>query len=384
MIVFLTLCYCAVLFVAVKAGIIRLNGFWKASPILWMVLLLVFLFIPMQWGAPSGPVRTYYSVIEVVPNVTGAVVEVPVRPLVPVPKGDTLFKIDPVPFQAVVDQRKAALAEAQQAVPQLKASLDAAVAAVDEASGNRDRAKDDYDRFRTANENARERGNESTPFAESDVEQRRLVFVSAEASVVRAQANAEQARLAYQSEIGGQNTTVARLEAELRRAEYDLEQTNVVAPTEGIVIGLTLQTGQRVSNLPLRSWLAFVPKTSRRIVVAIPQTRLRHVEKGQLAEIAFSYRPGEIFTATVEAVVPLNTSAQLPPSGILPSLSALFGPNETNGVILHLDDPQPDVFDIPGGAGGTAAIYTQSVAATHVIRKVMVRMDAWLNYLRPN
>ncbi len=38
---------------------------------------------------------------------------------------------------------------------------------------------------------------------------------------------------------------------------------------------------------------------------------------------------------------------------------------------------------IPGGAIGTAAIYTESVAATHIIRKVMVRMETWMNYLKP-
>ena len=39
------------------------------------------------------------------------------------------------------------------------------------------------------------------------------------------------------------------------------------------------------------------------------------------------------------------------------------------------------LLTLPGGADGTAAIYADSVAATHVIRKIMIRMDAWLNYL---
>jgi hypothetical protein len=36
MIIFLTLGYCAFLFILVKIGIIKLNSFWKASPIIWM------------------------------------------------------------------------------------------------------------------------------------------------------------------------------------------------------------------------------------------------------------------------------------------------------------------------------------------------------------
>ncbi|MEP3437213.1 MAG: efflux transporter periplasmic adaptor subunit, partial [Hoeflea sp.] len=107
MIIFLTLCYCGILFALVKAGIIKLNTFWKISPVLWLVLLLVVLFIPMQWGAPSGPVRSYNKVIEIVPNVNGTVIEVPALPLVLLAKGDVLFQIDPEPFEAAVDRAKA-------------------------------------------------------------------------------------------------------------------------------------------------------------------------------------------------------------------------------------------------------------------------------------
>ena len=54
MIVFLTLIYVGALFLAVKVGIIRMNTFWKISPVLWMVVLFFVLFVPMQWGAPAG------------------------------------------------------------------------------------------------------------------------------------------------------------------------------------------------------------------------------------------------------------------------------------------------------------------------------------------
>ncbi len=383
MIAFLTLCYCAVLFLAVKIGIIKLTTFWKASPLLWALLLFVFLFIPMQWGAPSGPVRTYHSVVEVVPNVTGEVIAVPVKPLKPLSQGDILFEIDPLPFQAIVDQKKAALEEARQQVPQLKAALNASVAAIEEAVANRDLAKDDYDRYRKANEAARKRKNASTPFSEQDVEQRRLTLVAAEASVSRSRANTEQARLAYRTEIDGVNTAVARLEADLRKAEYDLKNTKVRAPTDGRVLALTLRPGQRVSNLPLRSWVAFMPKEDRRIVMAVPQTRLRHVKVGQSAEVTFAMRPGEIDTAKVQAVVDMNPSGQLPPSGVLPSVGAHYQNNEAMAVILSLDSPRPELLALPGGADGSAAIYTEAVAATHIIRKITLRMDAWLNYLKP-
>jgi multidrug resistance efflux pump len=44
-------------------------------------------------------------------------------------------------------------------------------------------------------------------------------------------------------QIGGVNTTVARLQAELREAEYDLEETTVTAPTDGYVTQPFLRPG---------------------------------------------------------------------------------------------------------------------------------------------
>jgi hypothetical protein len=42
-----------------------------------------------------------------------------------------------------------------------------------------------------------------------------------------------------------------------------------------------------------------------------------------------------------------------------------------------------DISRVPGGAFGSGAVYTVSSKATHIIRKVMLRMDAWLNYIIP-
>src|SRR6185369_11165932 len=94
-------------------------------------------------------------------------------------EGDVLFRIDPAPYQFVVDQKKAALAEAEQNVKQLKAGLDQATAAA-------------------------ERANQS---------------------LLGARAEEERARLAYSSNIEGVNTSVARLSAELADAQWDLDQT---------------------------------------------------------------------------------------------------------------------------------------------------------------
>jgi len=110
MIAVLTLLYLAVLFLAVKLKLIRMTLGWKLSPIVWMLFLTIALFIPMQFYAPGGAVIAAQYSVQIVPNVGGQVIEVAVEPNAPLKKGATLFKIDPVPYQAVVADLAAQLA----------------------------------------------------------------------------------------------------------------------------------------------------------------------------------------------------------------------------------------------------------------------------------
>ena len=120
MIVFLTLVYVALLALLIKLKVIQLNLFWKLSPLLWMLGLFLVLFIPMQWGAPQGTINIYNAVVEIIPNVSGEVIDVPAEGMKRVNKGDVLFRIDPEPFQLAVNQETANLENARQQVEQLK------------------------------------------------------------------------------------------------------------------------------------------------------------------------------------------------------------------------------------------------------------------------
>ena len=314
MIVFLTLIYVAFLALMVKIGVIKLNAFWKISPAIWMVALFLVLFVPMQWGAPSGAVNNYRSVIEIIPNVTGEVIRVEAEPLAHMSRGDPIFTIDPTQYEAAVQ--------------------------------------------------------------------------SLEAQLVLSQANLERAEDLMARNVGRQldvdiyRAEVDSLNARLNDARWQLEQTVVRAPHDGQVVALTLRVGQRVANLPLRSWVAFATEDAE-LVVGIPQSRVRHVEPGQEVEVALRMYPGDVLTGSVNRVVDLNAAAQLVPSGLLPQVPTPLDPALPFGVVIDLEDKDLDIPRISGGAAGTAAIYTDSAAATHVIRRVMIRMEAWMNYVKP-
>src|SRR2546430_17725637 len=71
---------------------------------------LMVLFLLLNIAAPTtNDVRAMNYVIPIVSRITGQVTEVPIEPNRPIKKGDVLFKIDPVPFEAAVKAAEATL-----------------------------------------------------------------------------------------------------------------------------------------------------------------------------------------------------------------------------------------------------------------------------------
>lgn len=438
MILFLTLIYLAFLAILVKLKIVRFNLFWKLSPLLWMLMLTVVLFIPMQWGAPSGAVNVYRMVVEIVPNVSGEVIEVNAQGSKPISKGDVLFRLDPQPYQIEVDRLLAAVKEAEQTAKMLPAGLaeadanvaqaEAAIVAAKQqaaslesalvaAKASAAKSQAQLELAQTENERAqkllssnatskedaetKERNVElakaSAQAAEASRQQAQLALESTidgvNTSVIEAQerlkatqAAKQKAELAVSSTINGENTQVAQLRAQLATAQFNLAQTTVVAPSDGSVIGMTLQPGQRVAAFPVRTWIAFVDSSSAQIAVGIDQNRLRHVKPGQKADVVLELHPGRTFSATVDRIAYITPQGQLQPTGTVAAAPSSSQKTLPFGVVLILDDAGPDIdiHELPGGATGTAAIYTDSVKATHLIRRVMIRMETFMNYIMPS
>ncbi len=435
MIIFLTLLYVGILATLVKLKVIQWTLFWKISPLLWMLILFLVLFLPMQWGAPSGEVRVFNYVVEIVPNVSGEVIKVSARGMGSVKKGDVLFRIDPSPFEAEVERLEAALQEAKQTAKTLPVDLEAAQASVAQAEvalvEAKQRAKkldqdlaaakagvenseaqvllaetrytrqkslfekaatskdafDAAERNLTAANAARDQSTallESAQLAvDSQVDGVNTGIIQAERSLDAARAAESKAQLRLDSQVNGVNTTVAQLEAELKSARLNLQWSTVRAPSDGTVTDVSLQPGQRVANLPLRSWMAFLDTTRNRIGLFLPQYAMRHVQQGMPAELTLKLHPGKTFNATVGAIAPVNASGQVQPSGQLPTFLPPSAAEQRLLCILEIDDERIDRQSLPGGSIGTATVYTEKARATHIIRRIMIRMEAWKNYVIP-
>jgi len=87
-------------------------------------------------------------------------------------------------------------------------------------------------------------------------------------------------------------------------------------------------------------------------------------------------------------VTPITSGGNLAPSGTIPPAPTAQTVPQLYGVVLVREESfeeaglKPmDSVSVPGGAAGTGAIYTNRIKAAHVIGRVMLRMQAWPNYL---
>ena len=181
-------------------------------------------------------------------------------------------------------------------------------------------------------------------------------------------------------EVEAAETQVETLKAQLDGAEFNLESTEVLSPVDGHISNLALRPGHFLMNAAFTVAMVAVDDSEAAVVVPIHQINLRHVAPGQEAEVVFKVRPGRVFSATVVNVVADLATGQVSPGGVMPVPGEIVP--APYFVRLKLDDDEV-ARSLPTGAAGTAAIYTGEFEVSYAIRRVMMRMDAWLAYIMP-
>jgi multidrug resistance efflux pump len=119
----------------------------------------------------------------------------------------------------------------------------------------------------------------------------------------------------------------------------------------------------------------------RALVAAFIQNSLQRVRVGDEAEIAFAAIPGRIFKGKVKTILDGMAQGQLQPSGALidPQAPERRTPGRALAVIDILDDVSG--YQLPGGVTAEVAIYTDHWHHVAVMRRVLLRMSSWMNYV---
>jgi multidrug resistance efflux pump len=331
-------------------------------------------------------VRVYKYTVPIVSQVRGRVVEVPVEEgnrLVR--KGDVLFRIDPTPYQLEVSMLEAQLVGTQGSQRELVEQEKGAYAKIAESQARAREvgARIELTRRRVAQYRelvATGAGNRfDLENAETELAEQTGQLDAARDSEAQARASQRQIQQKLGATVKGEFSQVAQTRAQLENARWNLEQTTTFSPCDCYVVNLALRPGGFVAGIPLNPVMTLV-EADGQVVGLYHQNELHQVKPGNEVEFALKTLPGKIIKGKVDSVVWAQGAGQMQASGQLPTAGVAPMPPGRYAVKFNIAERDKEIF-LAAGAAGDAAIYTDSLHAVHIIRKVILRVGSYLNYL---
>lgn len=412
-----------------KFRLIPVTTYTVCTAILGGIVLFMGILIMLSFCHPvTHDGRFYAAVTQIVPQVQGVVTDVRVVANEPVKEGDELFRIEPQPYQLEVDRLEAALAGMNSKAAQLSEQLSAAEAAKRQAKANLLVSESEYDRqARIALEQAADQIKQiksRLEFAETNLARNRQLLPSgaitqqqldaietqvvglkselnqatgaesaaqekiasggnrlqaAREALKQAEAEQRQAELALKSESDGMNPDVRQTLAILEEKRWDLDQTVVRAPSDGYATYVGLRPGQMAKPTSLSAALTFVTKEKPAFIATFPQNVIPLIEPGLEAELAFKAYPGRVFQAKVSRIVPIIPEGQFLVGRQLQAVTPGDSPGRIP-VIFEVSD-EVSALDLPVGSQASVAVYTHHFHAMSIVRKIILRVKSWENYV---
>jgi multidrug resistance efflux pump len=358
-----------------KLKLLRLTPAWGIVFGFFVLHLCLVFLIGLRFVTPNSANATVVQrTIQLIPRLPEPtlVTAVLVEENTPVKKGQPLFQFDRRPYEYKVTQLEAQLAEAKQNVLVLQADVEAAT-----QKAMRTKVELDYERY--------QKGLFDKLATQQAVREEDVVkWATRVSSADEALAELDRAHLKYKWQIGGINTAVVNAEAQLRQAQYYLDNTTLVASEDGRIINLQVRPGMVSGIYRIGRIAALIAEADRYVLATYYQENLKYVLPGQPAEISLDLYPGQIFAGKVDSIWRGNGVGQYLPSDEIPKFQQP-APNVPQGqyaVKILLDEANQTEFPI--GAQGTAAIYTGGEhGAWAALRKISIRAHSWLNWLYP-
>jgi multidrug resistance efflux pump len=377
-----------------------------------VVMIAIMLLLLNIFAPTTTDVRVVNYVVPVVSQVRGRVIEVPVENNRPVKKDDVLFRVDPTPYQnevqslearllseearvgadeARINEVRARLTESETTEPELREQLNEATGQIAALSASqqlaRKRVEQNTELVKTGAgnrfdlEQAQTNVDELTGqlaaarAAEGQIREKLAGRVGkdlASVAQVRAQIASAQAQLKMSQ------AQVETTRAQLATAKWDLTQTTVLAPGNGTMVNVMLRPGFFVAGMPFNEVMTFVDNEYQ-IFALFNQNELHQVDPGNEVEITLDTYPGRVIKGHVDSVIWAQAQGQLDASGELPRTTLNLPPGRFP-VKVVVDERDRPLF-LAAGARGSAAIYTEHLTLIHIIRKVLLRVSSYLDYV---
>ncbi|WP_250515467.1 multidrug transporter subunit MdtN [Caballeronia sp. INDeC2] len=326
---------------------------WPALVLVVVTLLLLLYVIRLLDRTPrTDDAYVYADTIDVVPEVSGRIIELAVRDNQAVKQGDLLFRIDPRPYQD-------ALARARASLVALDRQIELTQRTVDAQQYNAQSVRAAVERARAAAAQASDTLRRMEPLqspgyvSAEDIERARTAQRSTQAELSAARLQAQQAAAA----VSGVDALVAQravIMAEISTAELNLEYATVRAPFDGRVVSLKTSTGQFASAL--KTVFTLIDTRHWYVVANFRETELRGVRPGTPATVYLLSDAGRKFEGAVDSVsfgvAPDEGGLALP--GGLPRIQRTLNwvhVSQRFPVKIRVDHPDDELFRI-----GTSAV----------------------------
>ncbi|QDT02468.1 Inner membrane protein YiaV precursor [Rubripirellula lacrimiformis] len=312
------------------------------------------------------------QVVPLTPQLTraGRVTKVAVQPNVPIRKGDVLFEVDRTPYENTVARLTDSVNEAEGGVKVAQSAVQVAAASIQ-------RAQADFE-FATNQRDRQQKLMDASAGSEAQLDQAVASYAQATAALDQANTTSQQTELS----VAVAQTQLGQARIALAEAKYDLEQTTVVAPSDGFVTNLQLREGALIGGPGAQPVMSFIPErkgSDLGVVVAMfGQRNYLLIKPKQYAEVVLDAYPGQVFTGRVMTTIDTSGTGQLQASGDLPDEIG-SGKASAFAVRIALDDGQS--LRLPGGAVGSAAVYTDHVQVAGIPVMFVMRMESWINYV---
>lgn len=329
----------------------------KKLPAAAILLITIVLLVAVLWRLDRAPstddAYVYADTISVVPEVSGRIVELPVRDNQAVRRGDLLLRIDPRPYQAALAQARARLDTLERQIVLTQRSVNA-------QQFNADSAQSSVERARAVANQAADTLRRTEPLlaqgyiSAEEVDRARTAQRAAQAELNAAVREAQQAGAA----VSGVDALVAQraeVKAQIAIAELSLEFTEVRAPFDGRVVSLRTTVGQFASAL--KPVFTLIDTRHWYVIANFRETELKGIHAGTPSTVYLTSDSAQRFTGVVDSV----GYGVLPDDGGvvqegLPNVQRTINwvhVSQRFPVKIAVQNPDPELFRI-----GTSAVAT--------------------------
>lgn len=240
------------------------------------------------------------DILSVSANVTGLVTEVFTRESDTVTKGQLLVKVDDQPYVIAVARAEANLANVRGDIESLKAEFVNKQLEIAKAETDLEYRQQELERIRSLYEQNSISGVQfdQAMYARKSAE-RDLAEKTQALQVVKA-------RLIGPDLPTDAHPRVKQALAELDKAKLDLSHTEVLAPTDGVIVGISTHPGENViSGAPLMN---LVDRRRLWLEANFKETDLTYLQVGQPAEISVDTYAGRTWKGHVAVITPATGS----------------------------------------------------------------------------